>query len=118
MTAKHRAWRFGRFAETLCVVWLRLRAYRILARRYRTPVGEIDIVARRGKILAFIEVKARGTIDDAAESIRPRQRDRIVRAAEWYCQHHPHVAACQVRFDAMLTMRGRIPKHICDAWRP
>ncbi len=118
MNEKYRAWQFGQFAETVCVLSLRLRGYRILARRYRTPVGEIDIVAQRGQTLAIIEVKARETVDQAAEAIRPHQQQRIMRATEMFCQQRPNLSQCRLRFDAMLVAPWRIPSHICDAWRP
>jgi putative endonuclease len=70
----------GRGAELLCLWQLRLKGYRILARRYKTPVGEIDLIARRGRVLAAIEVKARADLDLAGEAITPRQRHRISRA--------------------------------------
>jgi putative endonuclease len=71
----------GRWAETLAVLTLRLKFYRILARRYRCPLGEIDIVAARGRTIVFIEVKARRTFEQAMESVTPRQQQRITRAA-------------------------------------
>jgi putative endonuclease len=115
---RRRADRAGRLAETLCALSLRLRGYRILARRFRTPVGELDIVARRGSVLAFIEVKARASFALAAESIAPRQRYRVERAAGAYLSLFPHLARLDVRFDAMLVAPRRWPRHIVDAWRP
>lgn len=114
---KRAAWRLGRRAETLCVWSLRLRGYRILARRLVTPLGEIDIVARRGQVLAMIEVKARPTIAEAAESIGPRQRQRIRRAAEAFLGTRPGLGGLAVRFDVMLLAPGRLPVHVADAWR-
>lgn len=120
MTAalKSRAWTFGRLAESLCAWHLRLRGYRILARRFRTPVGEIDIVARRGGILAVVEVKARADAALALESLRPRQRARIMRAAEAFIAARPALAGMDVRFDVMVVVPWRPPDHIQDAWRP
>ena len=83
---RHRRWRYAHWAETLCVASLLLRGYRILSRRYRTPMGEIDIVARRGGLVAFIEVKARRTMTEAAESLGERQRQHISRAASAFLQ--------------------------------
>ncbi len=117
MKARRRAWRRGRRAETLCVWLLRLKGYRILARGFRVPVGEIDIIARRGRVLAMIEVKARASRDLAAEAITPRQRDRIQRAAAAYLAQNPRLAGLGVRFDAMLLEPRRPPTHIVDAWR-
>lgn len=116
--ARRRAWRLGHWAETLCIADLTLRGYRVLGRRFRYPVGEIDIVARRGRTLAVIEVKARKSLDDAAESIRPRQRARILRATEWLLSERPALAGLQPRFDVMLVAPWRRPRHLGDAWRP
>ena len=115
---RRRADRAGRFAETLCALSLRLRGYRILARRFRTPVGELDIVARRGSALAFVEVKARATLALAAESIAARQRLRVERAAGAYLASHPALSRLDARFDAMLVAPWRWPRHLRDAWRP
>ena len=106
----------GRRAETFAVLALRLKFYRILARRYRCPVGEIDIVAARGKTVVFIEVKARRTIEQAMESITPRQRQRITRAATAFLQSEPHLQNFLTRFDVLLIVPKRIPQHIIDAW--
>ena len=80
LAARRAAWRRGRLAETICVWSLRLRGWRIVARGWRVPVGEIDIIARRGGTLAAIEVKARDTYDAAAEAVSPRQQRRVARA--------------------------------------
>src|SRR5262245_24383467 len=76
------AFRTGISAESRAAAFLIAKGFRILARRYRTPVGEIDIVARRRRLLVFVEVKARDKFDDAAWSVTGRQRARIVAAAE------------------------------------
>lgn len=104
-------------AETLCTLLLRLKGYRILARRFRTPVGEIDIVARRGRLVAFIEVKARPDLMAAGESLGPRQRRRIAAAAAVFLQKRPDLQGLDFSFDAMLLVPGRLPRHISDAWR-
>lgn len=114
---RRRRYRLGRFAETQCRWLLILRGYRILATRFRQPVGEIDIVARRGGLVAFIEVKARDDLDSAAESVTARQRRRIRRAAEAFLSRHPRLAPLDMRFDVMLVSRGRLPRHVIDAWR-
>jgi putative endonuclease len=115
---RRRARRRGLRAETLCCWWLRLKGYRILARQFRTPVGELDIVARRGRLLAIVEVKARDDFAAAAYAITPRQQRRIVRATEAFLQRRPDLAKLQPRFDAMLVMPRRPPHHIMNAWRP
>jgi len=99
---RRRAWRFGRTAEMVCAGVLRLKGYRILARDVRTPVGEIDIVARRGRVLAFVEVKARRSAD-GYDVIGSRQKNRILRAAEAFMSRRPALANLDVRFDVMLV---------------
>lgn len=114
--------RRGRRAESICVILLRLTGWRILARRMTarrgTGLGEVDIVARRGATVAFIEVKARADFDTAAEAVTPLQRGRIVRAAAVYLQQRPELASCNVRFDVMAFGHGLWPRRIIDAWRP
>lgn len=114
---RRRAWRRGRFAELACAIDLRLRGYRVVARRLRCPSGEIDIVARRGGTLAVIEVKARASTAEAAEAITRRQRGRITRAAGWMLQRRPDLADLDLRFDVMLVTPWRWPRHLRDAWR-
>lgn len=106
----------GLRAETLATVLLRLKGYRILARRYPAPVGEIDIIARRGRLLAFVEVKARPSMELALEAIRPFQRARIQRGAEAFLARHPHFAGYDMRFDAVLVTPARRPMHITNAF--
>ena len=107
----------GIAAETLCLWLLRLKGYRILARDLRTPVGEIDIVARRGLTLVAVEVKRRARLEEAAEAIGQQQRRRILRALAWFAQRQPDGEGLTMRFDAMLLDGGLLPRHIRDAWR-
>jgi len=107
----------GRLAEARCALRLRLKGYRILARRFRTHGGEVDIVARRRGIVAFVEVKARDSEASAADSITPRQRRRILAAAKAYIARHPDLADHEFRFDVMLVAGWHPPRHILDAWR-
>lgn len=116
--ARLKAWRRGLSAEWLCVLHLRARGYRVLARRLRTPLGEIDILAARGRVVAAIEVKARDGAAAAAEAVLPRQRARIGRAAAWALAHRPELAGMTLRLDAMLVTPWRLPRHLTDAWRP
>ncbi|MBV8934633.1 MAG: YraN family protein [Alphaproteobacteria bacterium] len=114
---RQRAQRRGRFAEWLCLWHLRLRGWQILARGWRCPSGEIDILARRGGVLAVIEVKSRHEFDAAASALTPRQRKRIARAAEAFLLSRPDLARLHPRFDLMLVAPGRLPRHWPDAWR-
>jgi putative endonuclease len=117
--ARLRAERAGRMAEAAAALWLTMKGYRILARRVRTPVGEIDIVAMPSPhgTLCLIEVKWRPTLQAAAEAIVTRQRSRMTRAAAAYLQRHPHHAAADLRYDALLLAPGAWPRHLRDAWR-
>ena len=114
---RQEARRRGQRAEVLAALWLRLKGYRILARGFRVPAGEIDLIARRGGVLALVEVKARPTLAAAREAISARQRARIARAAEAYVQRHPKLAGLALRFDAILLARGSLPRHIKSAWQ-
>ncbi len=109
--------RAGRRAEWLARWRLRLAGYRIVARNVRTPMGEIDVVARRGRVLAFVEVKARAELEAAAAAIDHRQSARIARAAAWFLKRRPQLAGLVLRFDAVFVLPGRLPRHVVDAWR-
>lgn len=111
------AWGRGRAGEGRAAWWLRLKGYRILARDWRHPVGEVDLIARRGRTIVLVEVKARPTLDAAADAITPRQWTRIARAGEAFQQRRPDLAGCALRFDAVLIAPGRRPRHVIDAWR-
>jgi putative endonuclease len=117
LASRRQAFRRGHTAELLCVWHLRLRGYRILARRFRVPSGEIDLIARRGRVLAAIEVKARPSLAIASESISARQRRRVARALEHFLQLRPDLAGLAPRFDVMLVTPRRLPRHVADAWR-
>ena len=106
------AFRLGLSAESRAAAYLIAKGYRILARRFRTPIGEIDIVARRRNMLVFVEVKARANLDQAAESVLTHQRRRIIGAAEIWLGAHPGAADCDMRFDVVLVAPGALPRHI------
>jgi putative endonuclease len=114
--SRRAAYGLGLRAETIAALYLRLKGYRILARRFSSYAGEIDLVAKRGDILVFVEVKARATFDLAAESISHTQRARIVRGAEAFMSCYPQYAKCGGRFDAVLIAPGRLPRHIPSAF--
>jgi putative endonuclease len=110
------AFRLGISAESRAALLLIAKAYRIVARRWKTPFGEIDIVARRRRDLVFVEVKAREQFDDAAEAVTERSRQRIVAAAEMWLAHRPQDAQCAIRFDVILVVPGKMPRHIVNAF--
>tara|TARA_R110001592_G_scaffold180320_2_gene422564 strand:- start:2075 stop:2461 length:387 start_codon:yes stop_codon:yes gene_type:complete len=115
---RRRAERRGRGAETLAALLLILKGHRILARRARTPAGEVDLIARKGRTLVFAEVKARDSLNAGTEALAPRQRDRIARAAEAFVRTRPDLAGLDWRFDLIVAAGGWRLKHLKDAWRP
>jgi putative endonuclease len=110
------AFRTGISAESRAAMLLIAKGFRILTRRWRSPVGEIDIIARRRSLLVFVEVKARATLDDAAWSVTDRQRVRIVAAAEAWLARNSDDRIRDIRFDAVLVAPGHIPRHIPAAF--
>jgi len=110
------AFQTGISAESRAAAYLLAKGYRILARRFRTRFGEIDIVARRRNLIAFIEVKARATLDDAAYAITPQQRQRIIAAAQAWLMNHPEHDKLDCRFDAILIAPKSLPRHLTAAF--
>ncbi|MBT4905525.1 MAG: YraN family protein [Rhodospirillaceae bacterium] len=107
----------GHRAERRAALLLRFKGFRLIARRYRSPVGEIDIVARRARLLVAVEVKARSDLATAAHAIDKRQQSRIARATDHFLAANPSYAEHRIRFDAILVAPGKLPRHIPDAWR-
>jgi len=107
--------RSGRAAEVVAAVWLMATGWRILGMRLKTHGVEIDILARRGAVLAVIEVKARATLAEALEAVRWAQRRRLRRAAEAIAQR-PGLNGLAIRLDLMAMAPRRLPRHVPDAW--
>lgn len=114
---RQRRERGGRDAETAAALWLQLKGYRILERRARTPACEIDLVALKGNILAFVEVKARSERDRAIEAVTPQLRKRIEQAARLWCSRRRGMEKRNWRFDIIAIAPGRLPHHLRGAWR-
>jgi putative endonuclease len=110
------AFRLGLSAESRAAMFLIAKAYRIVARRWKTPFGEIDIVARRRRALVFVEVKARDSVEEAAEAVTDRSKRRIVGAAEFWLAQHPGDVDAEIRFDVILVTPGKIPRHIANVF--
>ena len=108
---------FGRRAEMLAAWYLRLKGYRILAQRVRTPVGEIDLVARRGRTTAFVEVKARSGRTPLETALGQVNTARLARAAALYVARHPDLAATDLRFDVILLAPFTWPRHVMNAFQ-
>lgn len=111
---RRRAEREGRRGETLAAWYLRLTGWRILARRIRTPLGEIDLVARRGGTVAFVEVKWRRTAAELATALDLRRLQRVIAAAEVAAPRYVR-AGDTMRIDAILLAPRRWPRHIANA---
>lgn len=109
--------RRGRTAEMLAALLLQMKGYRIEERRFRSPAGEIDLIARKGDLIVFIEVKARAETTDALESVTEKQQRRIEQAAEIWLQNETSQDFA-VRFDVITVAPRSLPTHIMDAWRP
>jgi putative endonuclease len=114
--ARVAAFRTGLSAEVRAAAYLMAKGYRILAKRFRTRYGEIDLVARRRDLLVFVEVKARASLDDAAYAITPRQQRRIIDAAQAWLMAHPEHGELELRFDAVLIAPRRLPRHLLAAF--
>ena len=112
---RQRAERGGRRGEWLAGLWLRLRGWEILARRARTPVGEVDLVARRGNLVAFVEVKSRATAAEADFAL-DEYRLRRVAAAAGSLAHRYAREGDVTRIDAMFVLPGRWPRHMENVW--
>lgn len=110
------AFRVGISAESRAAAFLVAKGFRILARRWKSPLGEIDIVARRRSLLLFVEVKARNTLDETAESLSSRQQPRIAAAAQIWLAAHPEDGIRDIHFDAILVAPGKMPRHIPGAF--
>jgi putative endonuclease len=114
--ARVAAFRTGLSAESRAAAYLMAKGYRILARRFRTRHGEIDLVAKRRNLVAFVEVKARASLDEAAFAVTPRQKARIIDAAQAWLMAHPEHAELDLRFDAMLIAPRHLPRHVIAAF--
>ena len=108
--------RSGRAAEALAALWLMAKGYRILGYRLRTPQGEIDILALRGRVLAVVEVKRRRTLQEALEAVTDDQRTRLTRAATVIAARRRSLAGRVIRLDLFALAPGARPCHIVDAW--
>lgn len=114
---RQRAYRRGLLAEAYALFMLRLKGYRLVARRYKKPVGEIDLLVRRGGYLIAVEVKRRQTQEAALHSIGPIQRRRIEKACQFFCVENPQYSNHDIRFDVVIvTDIFHLPLHLENAW--
>ena len=123
MSTRVEAERQGRLAEALAALFLAMKGYRILARRFRAREGEVDLVVwqrapKPDGTVCFVEVKWRPTLAEAIEAIGVKQRLRLARAAEAFLVRNRFLGSAAVRFDVVLLAPGAWPRHLRDAWRP
>jgi putative endonuclease len=112
---RQRAERGGRRAEWIAALWLRLHGWRILARRARTPLGEVDLVARRKGVVAFVEVKARATAEEADRALDHFRLRRVAAAAEALAPRYARPGD-DLRIDAIFIVPGKLPRHLPNVW--
>ncbi|MBR3677028.1 MAG: YraN family protein [Alphaproteobacteria bacterium] len=110
----------GKYAEFLARNYMRLHGFSVVERNYvcgrGTTAGEIDFIAKRGKLLVFVEVKQRSSLEAAAYSISPQQKQRLIRGAQNFLKNNPQFNGFDMRFDAILITLPLTVKHIENAW--
>lgn len=106
----------GQMAETAAALYLLLKGYRIRARRYRTPVGEIDLIVSKGGVTVFVEVKWRPSIEDGLHAVSPKAQGRLRRAAEHFLTTHSETQSSACRFDLLVLTPRAWPRHVKNAW--
>lgn len=114
---RFRAYRRGHRGEWLAALALIVKGYRIVARRYRTKLGEIDLIARRGDLVAIVEVKVRPTLTEAMEAVGRQAERRIAGAADIWLSRQPDFARLSVRFDMVAVLPRRWPVHVENAFQ-
>lgn len=124
LSSKVKTYQRGMRAEKLAALWLRLKGYKILEQRYKTAVGEIDLIVSKNNLIAFVEVKTRPTINESLESITPKMKSRITRTAQHYLSQNNH-ATLNLRFDVVAVTPFKIKRilykpffihHLDNAW--
>jgi putative endonuclease len=116
MPPKHHTYRFGQLAEYCAIFFLVMKGYHILKKRYKNPLGEVDLIAVRGRQLVFVEVKARKDEAALAHTLTPHQQARITRGASHFLAHHPRYQHHNMRFDLIMVGKGLKIRHIQGAW--
>jgi putative endonuclease len=111
-----KAERSGRFAETGALLLLLFKGYWPLAVRAKTPLGEIDLIVKRGRTLVLVEVKRRAEMEAGLSAVGAHQQNRIIEAFAWWLAQHPEYADCTMRCDVVLSAPKRFPQHIRNAF--
>lgn len=115
-TQKQKTYDRGVWAEKYAAGYLVAKGYKILAERYKTKYGEIDLIIRKGNVIAFVEVKSRRSINEALESITPKMRIRIGNAAQYYLSQNEEAVHCDLRFDVIAIKPPLFLAHLDNAW--
>ncbi|MDN5249111.1 YraN family protein [Bartonella sp. TP] len=110
LTTYEKGWR----AENYAAWYLRFKGFRILDRRYKTPRGEVDIIAKRGKLLIIVEVKARNELEEALNAVTRKAAKRIVAAASHWLSRRKNIEKCNLRFDVIVICPNKLPIHIVN----
>lgn len=106
----------GRRGETLAILWLSAKGYRLLARRFGGKGGEIDLIMKRGRTIAFVEVKARGALEDALTAITPQKRRLVETRVRQWLARNPWAMDHDLRADAVFLAPWRRPRHVPGAF--
>ena len=115
---KQKTYSRGIYAERLAGLWLQMKGYHIAARRFETGFGEIDIIARRGHVIAIVEVKARPTLEEAMEAVKQQSRKRIDKAANVFLARQPDAKKLRLRYDLIAISPWKLPRHIEGFFHP
>ena len=113
---KKKTYQFGILSEKISILFLRLKGYQILAWRYKTYFGEIDIIAKRGRVIAIIEVKARRYETTFEEVLRPNQIQRVKKATEFFLSKNQKFQNHLIRFDFIAVNKFLLPRHYQNFW--
>ncbi|WP_085901515.1 YraN family protein [Kiloniella majae] len=115
--SKRNSYETGRSAEFFSAWYLRCKGYKILARNYKTRVGEVDLIAHKKRLICFVEVKKRHDFETASQAISQKQKVRITHAAQYFLKQNPQYQDFDQRFDAVLIGATVFPYHIKNAWQ-
>ncbi|MBI0002153.1 YraN family protein [Bartonella sp. W8122] len=115
---KQKTYLRGIYAERLAGLWLQMKGYHIAARRFETGFGEIDIIARRGHVIAIVEVKARPNLEEAMEAVKQQSRKRIDKAANVFLARQPDAKKLRLRYDLIAISPWKLPRHIEGFFHP
>ncbi len=113
---RRRAFFKGHWAEYIASIYLTAKGYRVCARRFKTRFGEVDIIAKKGDVLAIVEVKARNSIDEAVNAVGWQSQKRIANAADFWLSKQLDWQKYSIRFDIIAIMPWSLPVHLEDAF--